>query len=97
MQTQTSNTPGLVLVRFVDGAVASGRKVYAVPDNVYLPRGTTVLVKFCDNEHHAICMTDTIYPDDDTYDFICKAFVVPDFPFVSARVSIQRFDELKGG
>lgn len=94
---QQSNTPGLVLVRFADGAYASGRKVCAVPDNVYLSRGTTVLVKFCDSEHTAVCMTDTVYPDDDTYDLICKAFVVPDFPVISARMTIQRFDDKKGG
>ena len=94
---ETNNAPGLVLVRIGEDYNASVRKVYEVPENVYLSRGQTVLIRFCDKECTGICMTDTVYPDDETYDMMCKAFVVPRFPTVSARMTIQRFDEPKGG
>ena len=83
-----NDIPGLVLVD-CDGIHT---RVYAVPDNVYLSANTNVLIDICGNERPGICVTDTVYPDDDTYNFLCKALHSLDgFPYVSGRFTVQRF------
>lgn len=87
METK-NNIPGLVLV----DCSGTHTRVYAVPDNVYLSANTNVLIDIGGNEHSGICVTDTVYPDDDTYNFLCKVLCSPDgFPYVSGRFTVQRF------
>ena len=93
---EESKNHGVVLVRVGSDTRTSFRRVYKVPDGVYLAKGENVFVKHDGYDCPGICMTDTVYLLDEEYDLLCKALMEPVFSTVSARISITRFKDTEG-